>query len=407
MEDIAPQLLEKLRKRFSEKISVNPKIRAMLKRIQEGSATYANAGEYAWLIGQALADVFDENLSSAVLPDGKMYFNIADRVLRPLLEEDHAIISEAAAMVQTALNQKANIGIKAQTVPVNKERIDGIVNKVSESDTFDAVSWVLDEPVKNFSMNVVDETLRANVNFQGRSGLTPKVIRRAERKCCEWCSNLAGVYDYPVDREVYQRHERCRCTVEYEPGDGRRQNVHTKRWTDAVDSDTLEARKTVGLTPGKERPVRGMANGPRRGSRTIVTDQEQQLIRSFADELKIPQDLLSFNTGPYTSYDDATNRINVRGDVFPSEFAENPDSILSARCALAHEYYGHYLHHSQFSVGDWRDEFQASYRASLDAPSLSQNERILLMVDAFERARVAGASVELNSIARRVIYGAE
>lgn len=252
MEDIAPQLLEQLRKRFSEKISVNPKIRAMFKRIQEGSATYADAGEYAWLSGQALAEVFRENLSSEVFPDGRMYFNIADRILRPLLEEDHAIVSEAAAMVQTALNQKANIGIKAQTVPVNKDRIDGIVNKVSESDTFDSVSWVLDEPVKNFSMNVVDETLRANVNFQGRSGLTPKVIRRAERKCCEWCSNLAGVYDYPVDREVYQRHERCRCTVEYEPGDGRRQNVYTKQWLpDPEESDMMAKRQVVGLRAGK------------------------------------------------------------------------------------------------------------------------------------------------------------
>jgi len=179
-----------------------------------------------------------------------MYFNIADRVLRPLLEEDHAIVSEAAAMVQTALNQKANIGIKAQTVPVNTDRIDGIVTKVSDSDTFDTVSWVLDEPVKNFSMNVVDETLRANVNFQGRSGLTPKVIRRAERKCCEWCSNLEGVYDYPdVPNEVYQRHERCRCTVEYDPADGKRkrQNVHTKKWTDEAGYDILETRKSVGI----------------------------------------------------------------------------------------------------------------------------------------------------------------
>lgn len=254
MEDIAPELLERMQKRFAEKISVNPKIRAIYKRIEDGLATYADAEEYAWLIGQALAEVFRENLSSAVLPDGRMYFNIADRVLRPLLEADHAVVSDAAAMVQTALNQKANIGIKAQTVPVNTDRIDGIVNKVSESDTFDAVSWVLDEPVKNFSMNVVDETLRANVDFQGKSGLNPKVIRKAERRCCEWCSNLAGVYDYPVDREVYQRHENCRCTVEYDPGDGRRQNVHTKRWTDTADSDTLEARKTFGRFSPQNRP---------------------------------------------------------------------------------------------------------------------------------------------------------
>lgn len=248
MEDIAPELLELLQKRFSEKIAVNPKIRAIYKQIKEGSATYADAEEYAYQIGQALSQTFGENLSSAVLPDGRMYFNIADRVLRPLLEEDHAIISEAAAMVQTALNQQAGIGIKAQTVAVNTDRIDGIVNKVANAEVFDDVAWVLDEPVKNFCMNVVDETLRANVTFQGKAGLRAKIIRKAERKCCDWCSQLAGEYDYPdVPDDVYRRHERCRCTVEYDPGEGRRQNVHTKRLTTPGERDIIEERKRFGL----------------------------------------------------------------------------------------------------------------------------------------------------------------
>lgn len=232
MEDIAPELLEQLRKRFSEKISINPKIRELHKRIQEGNATYVDAEEYAYLAGQALSQTFGEILSSAVLPDGRMYYNIADRVLRPLLEEDHALISDAAAMVQTALNQKANIGIKAQTAAVNSNRIDGIVNKVSSAEVFDDVAWVLDEPVKNFSTNVVTETLRANVEFQGKAGLRPRIIRKAERKCCEWCSQLEGEYDYPdVPDDIYRCHERCRCTVDYDPGSGRRQNVWTKAWT--------------------------------------------------------------------------------------------------------------------------------------------------------------------------------
>lgn len=405
MEDIAPQLLETLRARFSEKIAVNPKIRAFAKKIKAGDATYVDAEDYAYLIGNALSEVFMDNLSSAVLPDGRMYYNIAQRVLQPLLEEDHAIVSDAAAMVQTFLNQKANIGIKAQTVPVDEDRIYGIVNKVADAESFDDVKWVLDAPVVNFSMNVVDETLRANVDFQGRSGLTPKVIRKSERKCCKWCSDLVGVYDYPVDREVYQRHERCRCTVEYDPGDGRRQNVYTKRWTDAADSDTLEMRRSVGLNSETERPVRSMANGPRRGRLTVVSEAEQRQLLQYADDLKIPRGVLSFNTGYNTSYDDELNVIHIRGDVFPSKFAENPESILSAKAALAHEYYGHYLHHSQFKANDWRDEFQASYRAAIDAPGLSQTDRILLMIDAFERPKASGVTVKLNAVARRVIYG--
>lgn len=249
MEDIAPQLLESLRSQFSAKVAANPKIRALEKKITDGAATYVDAENYSYLVGQALADVFADNLSSAVLPDGRMYFNIAERVLRPLLVDNYDIVSKAAAAVQAALNQKANIGIKAQTVPINEDRIAGIVNKVADAESFDAVKWVLGAPVVNFSMNVVDEILRENVEFQGRSGLNPKVIRKSERNCCKWCSGLEGVYDYPVDREVYQRHERCRCSVEYDPADGkrRRQNVYTKQWTDESGNAILEARRKIGV----------------------------------------------------------------------------------------------------------------------------------------------------------------
>ena len=202
-------------------------------------------------------------------------------------------------------------------------------------------------------------------------------------------------------------HERCRCVVEFDPGDGRRQNVHTKKWTAADNRDKIEQRKAFGLNTEKNRAARGMANGPRRGRLTNVSEAEQREIEKYANDLNIPRDILSFNTGPCTSFDDESGLIHIRGDIFPSAFAENPNSILSAKCALAHEYYGHNLHHSRFNAGDWRDEFQASYRAALDSPGLTQEERSMLMLDAFDRARNAGKSVQLNSVARRLLYGTE
>lgn len=231
MEDIAPELLELIRESFAAAVAENEQIQTLYQLIRSGGATYADADEYAYLVGEALSQAFEKHLSSAVLPDGRMYFNIADRVLRPLLEEDHAMVADAAKLVQTALNKKANIGIRAQTVAVDTDRIDGIVEKISNAENFDDVAWVLRDPIINFSMHVVDETLRKNVEFQGRAGLTPKVVRKSERKCCAWCRSLAGEYDYPdLPDDVYRRHENCRCIVEYDPGDGRRQNVHSKKW---------------------------------------------------------------------------------------------------------------------------------------------------------------------------------
>lgn len=249
MDDIAPGLLLRIRASFRQTMEADPAIQALLKKIEEGNATYRDAEQYALQIGEALSQAFVKNLGTDVLPDGRMYYNIADRVLRPMLEEDHAAVSEAAKMVQESMNRKAGIGLKAQPVAVNENRIQGIVDKVSNAESFENVAWVLDEPIKNFSMNVVDESIRQNVSFQGRAGLQPKVIRRAERKCCEWCSALAGEYDYPdIPYDVYRRHENCRCTVEYDPGGGKRQNVHTKKWTTPEEHDIIEERKRFGLS---------------------------------------------------------------------------------------------------------------------------------------------------------------
>lgn len=253
-EDLAPALLEALQADFESRVIKNKKLQALLKQIEQGEATYIQAEEAAYEIGTALSQSFGSCLSSSVLPDGKMYFNIAQRVVGPMLEEDHRLIAKAAEQVQASLNQKAGIGLKPQTVAADEDRIYGIVNKISEAEQFDDVAWVLGEPVVNFSQAVVDAVLRENVTFQGRAGLKPKIIRKSEHKCCAWCSALAGEYSYPdVPDDVYRRHERCRCTVEYDPGDGRRQNVHSKVWTNTADSDTLKKRKTIGLLSAQKR----------------------------------------------------------------------------------------------------------------------------------------------------------
>lgn len=250
MDDITPSLLEAIRRDFLENLEGNKRASVILQKIRNGKATYEDAGIYAEDIGAALADAFAANLSGETLPDGKMYWNIADRVVRPMLEQDHQLAADAAAEVQQHLNEAAGIGLKAQTAPVNEERVEGILNKLCAAEQFDDVAWMLNEPVKTFSREAVDETLRRNVEFQGKAGMAPKIIRRTVGHCCEWCSRLAGTYSYPdTPQDVYRRHDYCRCVVEYDPGDGRRQNVHTKRWTEPEDSATIMTRRSTGLEP--------------------------------------------------------------------------------------------------------------------------------------------------------------
>lgn len=246
--DIAPELLEKIQSDFKRIFDNNKKIVDLYKRIQEGTATYKELNEFAIETGEILAKAFKMNLSSAVLPEGKMYFNIANRIIPPTLRNNYELVAEVGQLVQKKLNESAGIGIRAIKPEINQDRIEGIVNKIAVAESYDDVAWVLDEPVVNFTQSIVDDFIRENADFQYKSGMTPKIIRTAESKCCEWCSKLEGKYTYPdVPGDVYRRHERCRCTVDYNPGDGKIQNVHTKKWRTENEDDIIKLRKTIGL----------------------------------------------------------------------------------------------------------------------------------------------------------------
>lgn len=231
--DIVPELLEQIQRDFNRELNKSKKVERIRKLIEEGSATYADANEYAVEIGEILARVFNKHLKADVLPDGRMYYNIAERILNPTLGTNHNLIAKAAAEIQETLNRSIGIGIKGIEAPLNQRRIDSIINRVSVEETFDDVAWILQEPVVNFSQSVVDDAIKTNVNFHGESGLNPTVTRTAHgHDPCDWCRTMAGTYKYPnVPEGVYGRHDRCRCTVEYDPGDSRRQNVWTKEWS--------------------------------------------------------------------------------------------------------------------------------------------------------------------------------
>ena len=246
--DIAPALLETLREEFQKAYEESAKVRTLLGKIESGRATYAEANDFAVEVGELLAEVFRKNLSSAVLPDGRMYYNIASRVLEPLLENNYAIAAGTAVRVQQGLNNAAGIGLNAISPELNRDRIDGIINIVSGKDDFDAIAYMLQEPVVNFTQSAVDDTVKANVDFQGKSGRRPKVIRKVAGNCCEWCAALSGTYTYPdVPRDVYRRHRSCRCTVTYDPGSGKAQDVWSKQWKTQEESDKIEERKKIGI----------------------------------------------------------------------------------------------------------------------------------------------------------------
>lgn len=231
MEEITKNLLENVENEFKTSFKNSEKIANVYEKIKKGVADYNEANEFATEAGELLAKAFKNNVSSNVLPNGKMYHEMADEILNKTLGNNYDLISNVTKNVQLSLNKSAGISVKPLTPKINKNRINGLVNKVSNAENYDDVAWVLDEPIVNYSQSVVDDSIKVNVDFQGKVGLKPVIIRKLGGYCCDWCKALAGVYYYPdVPQDVYRKHRYCRCTVTYQPSKGKVQDVHSKKW---------------------------------------------------------------------------------------------------------------------------------------------------------------------------------
>lgn len=229
MEDIAPELLARIEQEFEERFKADSILAELAAKLGAGAASHTQAYEYAGRVGEILTDAYQHHIASSSLPDGRLWYNIADRVITPTMKRNYDLIAQYVTAVQTDLNQAAGIGIKALPPDMDvEEKIQGIVNRVSSEKLYDDVRWILKEPVKTFGRTVVDTSIKANAEFQGRSGLTPKIIRKTSGSCCKWCTSLAGTYTYPdVPKDVYRRHDNCRCTVNYDSGGGKVKNIHS------------------------------------------------------------------------------------------------------------------------------------------------------------------------------------
>lgn len=245
MADIVPELQENINTLLADKIANDEKLARLKAKLADKAATYADAHAYAQQLGELLSKTLGETVTAEVLPDGTMYFNIADRILRPLMVDDFNSIADYTAEVQRLQNESTGIGLKGVRAELNEDRIDGIVNRVS-SEPFENIDWILRDPIVNFGMSVVDDTVKANGDFLYKAGMSPVIVREAEYKCCKWCSNLEGKYPYGTEpSDVYRRHEKCRCETSLSR-EGTRQNVWSKKkYADTHRKEIIERIKAI------------------------------------------------------------------------------------------------------------------------------------------------------------------
>ncbi len=232
--DIVPELLEKIMNDFEENVSLiraEETFEALLK-----SNNLEDAYETAREIGGALSESFSKFITEDILPNGRMYYNIANRIIPPTLQKAYKEAEEITEIIMSNILSKSKIGIKVQKGLLNQDRIRGIVDRLSEAENYQDVKFLTGKAVvQNVTQSAVDDTIEANAQFHYKSGLRAVVERKLGGKCCAWCRNLVGRYTYPnVPDDVYRRHENCRCTVTYYPSKASKgQDVWSKRTVDA------------------------------------------------------------------------------------------------------------------------------------------------------------------------------
>lgn len=243
MADLANELVAAVRRAFTRNCKSDTVIAGIENTLKKNGVSYREAEEYAARLGEMLAKAYQETITPDMLPDGRIDEELAEALIRQLLTQNYEEAARVAAQVQTSLNRDAGLGMEGLQPEVNQNRIDGLIQKTASYDSYEKQAWVLNEPIVNCLQSAVEDTIRKNADAHFKVGLHPKIKRISVGGCCKWCNSLAGTYDYPVPKDIYRRHERCRCLVLYDPGDGKIQDAHTKKiYEGSLEKAEKEAR---------------------------------------------------------------------------------------------------------------------------------------------------------------------
>ena len=130
--DVVPELLEKILAEYEKQIEANQFISSFLKRLEKETAKDTDVSLYGDELGECASKAFLKYITPENLPDGKLYWNIAERVINTLLTDVYNRVNGAADSVQKVNDERDNIHIKPQHEPYPEEQIRRLVDKAIE-----------------------------------------------------------------------------------------------------------------------------------------------------------------------------------------------------------------------------------------------------------------------------------
>ncbi|MCD8207091.1 MAG: hypothetical protein LUD72_04045 [Bacteroidales bacterium] len=240
--DVGIELYEKITADLTSLVNHDPEITRLFKKVTLGTATHVDTHNYATRLGELTTEVLQKYLNAGNLPNGTLYYNIAESTVGQVLLDNYGRVNGFGGEIQDILNQEAGLGLKSVPGEYNSGRIHDLVSNIANCDELDHARELLGEPIVNTTQSYADALVKANADFHYECGLTPIIRRAAHPDCCKWCAALEGVYQYPLeeDSDVYHRHENCRCVTTYHPSEGKHRGQAQDVWTKTWNGESLK-----------------------------------------------------------------------------------------------------------------------------------------------------------------------
>ena len=203
-------LTERLQAQLTARSATDPQMRAILRRIQAGTASFSDTALYTRYLGEMLGGILADALPDAAPEE------IAEAA-RVLLREAHADVTAQAAIVQEIQDRQLGASLAAKRPKYPAGRVEKVASSLADQTV---PVETRQRRARNASANVVasyhDTFIKENARIRSDAGFSCKTVRLGTQ-CCPWCAKLTGSYPAGSEpRDLFRRHDNCTCTIIYE-----------------------------------------------------------------------------------------------------------------------------------------------------------------------------------------------
>lgn len=287
-EDIVPGLLANIEDDFKKSFQSDDTLKTLYGKVQDGTATQADGEKFAYEVGKLTREVFHRNVTPEILPDETLYYNIANRIIPPILSNNYEIVCEVMKQVIEHMNRETGIGIKFQKPEMDTYSMHNLIWAAS-LDKYEKTRSMVENGVDTHTRRMASDCVKTNAKFQHDAGINITVTRDDDGDCCEWCADLAGSYDYGREpKDFWAYHDNCGCTMGFDNSAKNGYRGHTKDWTSETAFAMMAAEEFIDGEISQ-----GNIEARKRFSHAVFKTKRLMSAREFALKMREIEDVKS------------------------------------------------------------------------------------------------------------------